>query len=50
MAGLEAFLAVLGHPGRFLEASWTLLETSWRGLGGLLGRLGLGKVANMAPS
>ena len=45
-AGLEASLAVLGHPGRF----WRHLGSSWRGLGSLLGRLGPRKVANMGPS
>ena len=45
-AGLEASLAVLGHPGRF----WRHLGSSWRGFGGLLGRLGPRKVANMGPS
>ena len=45
-AGLEASSAVLSHPGRF----WRRLEPSWRRLGGLLGRLGARKVANMAPS
>ena len=40
----------LGPTWAFWEASWTVLEASSRGLGGLLGCLGPRMVANLAPS
>ena len=45
-AGLEASWAILGHLGDF----WRRLGPSWNLLGGLLGRLGPRKVANMGPT
>ena len=47
------FGSIVGHfgPSRtFLLASWTVLEASWRSLGGLLGRHRPRQVANMVPS